>query len=148
MMKVILNRDIKGLGKEKDIIDVSDGYARNFLIPKGFALKSTPANFKIVAEGKRRELKLKEKEKEIFLELARKIEEISCTIAAKAGVDGKLYGSVTSQDIYEALVKEGIKMDKKKIGLEEPIKNLGIYQVGIELHPEVKATLKVWVIEG
>jgi len=146
-MKVILKKVVSGLGKERDIVEVADGYACNFLIPKGLALKATPGNERIIAETKKKESRRKEKEKEDCQLLAQKIEGLSSTIAAKAGEDSTLYGSVTAQDIAEALAKEGVSIDKKKILLEEPIKSLGIYHVTVKLHPEVTATAKVWVIK-
>ena len=146
-MKVILKKAVIGLGKEKDVVEVAAGYARNFLITGGLALKATPGNMQVINEERKREAQKKEKEKECFQKLAQKIESISVTIKVLAGEDNKLYGSVTSQDIADALVGEGIQIDKGKIVLDEAIKSLGIYHVSIKLHPEVKVSTKVWVIK-
>ena len=146
-MKVILKKEVAGLGKEKDIVEVAAGYARNFLITSGLALKATPGNVQIINEERKRESKRKKKEKECFQKLAQKIESLSVTIKVLAGEDNKLYGSVTSQDIADALAREGIQIDKRKIVLDESIRSLGIYHVSIKLHPEVKVSTKVWVIK-
>ena len=147
-MKIILRKNVSGLGKEDDLVDVAVGYARNFLIPKGLALAANRGNIRLIEEEKKKEVKRIEKEKEGLENLAKKVETISCTISSKAGDDGKLYGSVTSLDVSEALKKEGIDIDKKKIMLEEPIKSLGIYHVEIKLHPDINSKVKVWVIKG
>lgn len=146
-MKVILKKEVTRVGKENDVVEVADGYARNFLIAGGLALKATPGNMKIIEEERKRKSKKKAKETESFRKLAQKIESISSTIKVLAGEDNKLHGSVTSQDIADALAKEGIQIDKRKIVLGEPIKTLGIYHVSIKLHPEVEVTTKVWVIK-
>ncbi len=146
-MKIILKKKISGLGKEKDIVEVAEGYARNFLIPKGLALKASSGNLQIIDEEKKKEVRNKEKEKGALKNLSQRIENISCTISARAGADNKLYGSVTSQDIAEALAKEGVQIAVKGIKLAEPIKSLGIYHISVELHPEIKTVLKVWVIK-
>lgn len=146
-MKVILRKAVTGVGKENDVVEVAAGYARNFLIAGGWALKVTPGNTQIINEERKRESKKKEKETDYFRKLAQKIESISSTIKVLAGEDNKLHGSVTSQDIADALAKEGIQIDKRKIVLGEPIKSLGIYHISIKLHPEVEATTKVWVIK-
>ena len=146
-MDVILLVDIDPLGKAGDVIKVKDGYARNLLIPKKKAIPCTKGNRNIVEEQKRLVARRKEKEVEKFSHLAEKISSISCTIRVQAGEEDKLFGSVTNADIQEALAQEGIELDKRKINLEEPIKKIGIYTVEVELHPEVKSTLKVWVVK-
>lgn len=146
-MKVILKEDIRELGNVGDVIQVADGYARNYLIPKGLAKPATEQNIQqLEHETKMREglMQKQKKEAELF---AKKLEEVSCTVIKKAGEEEKLFGSVTSQDIYESLKNEGIEIDKKKIILEEPIKALGVYKVPIKVHPEVTAELKVWVVK-
>ncbi|MCD6377179.1 MAG: 50S ribosomal protein L9 [Caldisericaceae bacterium] len=146
-MEIILRRDYQGLGKTGDVVKVKDGYARNFLIPKGIAYLASKENKKRLEN----ELKLKswrvEKEKLAAEELAKKLANVSCTIPVQVGEEDKLFGSVTSQNIAEALAAQGIEVDRRKIQLEEPIKSLGIYSVPIKLHSEVEATVKVWVVK-
>ncbi len=146
-MEIILRQDYQGLGKTGDVVKVKDGYARNFLIPKGIAYIATKENKKRLEN----ELKVKswrvEKEKLAAEELAKKLANVSCTIPVQVGEEDKLFGSVTSQNIAEALAAQGIEVDRRKIQLDEPIKSLGIYSVPIKLHPEVEATVKVWVVK-
>jgi large subunit ribosomal protein L9 len=146
-MKVILIEDIPSLGKMGDLVKVSDGYGRNFLVPHGKAIRATTHNVKVL-EHQTKQLKNKvDKIKRDAEKLARKIEAVSCTVAKPAGDEEKIFGSVTSMDIGESLKVEGIEVDRKKIILDEPIKTLGIYTVPIKLHPEVTAQLKVWVVK-
>ena len=146
-MKVILIENIDKLGSAGDTIVVKDGYARNFLIPKNKARPATPANLKMAQGLKKKMMDAIAKEKDEALKLAEKITNLSCSINAAAGEEDKLFGSVTTEMIAEALESHGLHIDKKDISLDEPIKKLGIYQVEIKLHPEVKATLKVWVVK-
>lgn len=146
-MKVILARDIEKLGRTGEVVEVKDGYARNFLIPRGMAHLSTPGNLRLIEEGKRlKELRAK-KELNQAEKLANKIKSISLTVAKEAGPDDKLFGSVTTIDISEALAEENIQIDKYDVLLEEPIKELGIFHVTIKLHPEVSTQVKVWVVK-
>ena len=146
-MEIILRQNHDQLGKTGDIVKVKDGFARNYLIPKGIAYVATKESKKRLEN----ELKLrnwhKEKEKRMAEELAKKLEKISCTIPVQVGEEDKLFGSVTSQNIAESLVSQGFEIDRRKIQLDEPIKSLGIYSVPIKLHPEVTATVKVWVVK-
>ncbi len=145
-MKVILKDDVKGLGNMGQIVDVSDGYARNFLIPKGIALEANVKNVKALEHQKRI---IQEKAKKIMnqaKDLSTKMANLNVVIKAKAGEEEKLFGSVTSMDIAEAFKNQGIDIDKKKIILEEPIKRLGTYSVNIKLHPEVTTTVNVQVV--
>ena len=148
-MKVVLLADVKGQGKKNDIIDVSDGYARNFLLPKKLAI---PADAKVMSEARSKEeskqFRLNE-EKKAAKALAEKIETIKVTITASSGADGRLYGSVTSKDIAERLMAEHkIEIDKRKLSLSENIKAYGTYNVEVKVYPEITATLKVTVTEG
>ena len=146
-MKVILIEDMPSLGKMGDLVKVSDGYGRNFLVPHGKAIRATTHNVKVL-EHQTTQLKNKvDKIKRDAEKLAKKIEAVSCTVAKPAGDEEKIFGSVTSMDIGESLKVEGIEVDRKKIILDEPIKTLGIYTVPIKLHPEVTAQLKVWVVK-
>jgi large subunit ribosomal protein L9 len=146
-MKVILMEDVPSLGKVGDLVKVSNGYGRNFLVPNGKAMNATTHNINIL-EHQTKQLKNKvDKIKREAEKLAKRIEAISCTVAKPAGEEEKIFGSVTSMDIEESLKVEGIEVDRKKIILDEPIKSLGIYTVPIKLHPEVTAQLKVWVVK-
>jgi len=145
-MKIILVKDMDDLGIEGDMVEVSDGYARNYLIPKGFALPATAQNIKMMEMKKRKIETNKIKKKEEALKLKELIEKVTLTIRQRAGEGEKLYGSVTSMNISKALEAEGIKIDKKKIVLQQPIKQLGSYDVPIRLHPEVQAMIKIDVI--
>ncbi len=146
-MEVILMEDVPSLGKVGDLVKVSDGYARNYLLPRRKAVTAT-ANSLRNLEHERRLLqhKLNKLEREAQ-RLAQRIDEISCTVAKSVGEGGKLFGAVTSADIEGALREQGVLVDRKKIELEEPIKNLGIYTVPIRLHPQVMAQLKLWVVK-
>jgi len=146
-MKVILLEDIERLGTFGSTVRVADGYARNYLLPRGLALKFTPQNEqKLQAEKKTRTLRAG-KDKEAAEVLAVAIGNLSCTIAKQVGENDRLFGSVTSMDIARSLLDEGLEVDKKCILLDEPLKSLGIYTVSIKLHPEVVANLKLWVVK-
>lgn len=147
-MKVILLQDVKGHGKKGDIVNASDGYARNFLFPKGLAIEASSGNMKTLDQQKKAEAHKKEKELDVAKELAEKIDEITVEIKAKAGDGGRLFGSVTSKEISEVLEKSHkIKIDKRKMLLNEPIRELGVKVVEIKLHPKVVGKLKVSVTE-
>ena len=146
-MKVILQQEVPNVGKIGDILDVSDGFGRNFLIPQGKALMASTKNMKEFEHKKRLVSQKLKQEKEGASSLAVKLEQLSLTIKRKVGEQEKLFGSVTNKDIQELLVKEGFKIEKGSIVLDEPIKALGVFTVPIRLHPEVIANLKVWVVE-
>ena len=143
-MKVILLQDVKGSGKKGDVANVSDGYARNFLFPKGLAKEATTSAVHEI-EVKKESLRLKEKQqRERAQELASGIEEMSVTIYAKTGESDRLFGSISTADIAKALKKEyDIDVDKKKISLDEHIKSLGEYEAKVKLYAGVAANLKV-----
>ena len=146
-MEIILRQDYEGLGIAGEIVKVKDGFARNFLIPKGVAYLATEAN------KKRHESDLKQldmrmtRDKKAAEELSEKLKNVSCTITVQVGEEDKLFGSVTSLNIAESLASQGFDIEKRKIILEEPIKSLGIYSVPVKLHAEVEATVKVWVVK-
>lgn len=146
-MKVILIEDVKSVGAMGDIVDVKDGYARNFLFPKNLARLAIDSNLKIIEDIKKKKMLSAIREKKEAEELKARISTFSCTIPVEAGEDDKLFGSVTSQDISLAFELEGLSIEKRKIILEEPIKKLGIYNVPVKLHPEVTAEVKVWVVK-
>ena len=146
-MQIVLKEDIDKLGRRGEVVKVADGYARNFLLPLGKALAATPGNLKVIEREKRRYLVRLSKEKEENAALSGRIQALSLTLVRKVGENDVLYGSVTSGDIAEALSKEGIAVDKRRIQLPDPIKSLGIYTVPIRLHPEVTAEVKVWVVK-
>ena len=145
-MIVILNRDVKGTGKAGDIVKVSDGYARNMLIPKGYAKEATEGNVRNLEKQKAIAAEKKAEEKAEAQALAEKINERSVTIKTKAGEGGRIFGSITSKDIADALADQHkLTVDKKKIQLDNPIKKTGELIVDIKLYPEVMAKLKVTV---
>lgn len=147
-MKVILQKDVEKIGTIGQILNVADGFARNYLIPKGLAVKAAENNLAHLEHQKKALSAKINKEKKDAEKLAQKIAEFSCTIAKKVGENEKLFGSVTSADIEEALTKEGFKISRKDIVLEEPIKALGVYTVLVKLPQAVDANLKVWVVQG
>lgn len=145
-MKVILKTDVKALGKKGQICEVSDGYARNFLFPKGLAVEATSGNLNDLASKKANEEKKKEQEKKEAQTLAAKLSSLSVEIHTKSGEGGRLFGSVTNKEIAEALkASHGINLDRRKLELKEPIKALGTFNVQAKLHPEVTAQFQVHV---
>jgi large subunit ribosomal protein L9 len=146
-MKVILRDDVKNVGNMGQVIDVADGYARNYLVPRGLAIEANTKNIKSLEHEKRIIGEKAKKIKNSAQDLASKISTITLTIKANAGEEGKLFGSVTTMDIAELLKNEGIEIDKKKISLDEPIKRLGSYSVNVKIHPEISAQLAVEVVQ-
>ncbi|MCK6076630.1 50S ribosomal protein L9 [Paenibacillus silvae] len=146
-MKVIFIKDMKGQGKKGQVKEVSEGYAQNFLLPRGIVRLATEGNMKTLDNQNAAEERRKQEEKAEAEVLAKKLEAEVTELKAKAGEGGRLFGAITSKQIAEALSKKGLKVDKRKIELEEPIRTLGVTQVNVKVHPEVKATLKVQVTE-
>lgn len=146
-MEVVLMKDYENLGKAMDVIPVKDGYARNFLIPKGIAVPASEGNKKKVAETKRLAEQREDKKLKDARQLAKKIEQVPCTIPVKVGEEDKLFGSVTAQEIADFLKKEGFEIDKHNVELDEPIRQLGVYNVKINLYKDASAKLKVWVVK-
>ena len=146
-MELILMEDVPSLGNAGDLVKVSDGYARNYLLPRKKAVRATAVSLKAVERERQTVEHKQDKQAQEAQELAQRIEELSCTITKPAGEEGKLFGAVTSADIEEALQGQGVSVDRKKIVLEEPIKNLGVYTVSLKLHPQVTAQLKLWVVK-
>ena len=146
-MVVILLKDVKGTGKAGEVVKVSDGYARNRLIPKGLAKEATEGNIRNLDKQKEIADEKRAEQKAAAQKQAEKINEITLTIRSKGGESGKLFGSITSKDIADALQEqENIKVDKKKIVLDSPIKQTGSSEVTVKLFPEVTAVLKINVI--
>jgi len=146
-MKVILIEDVKSIGSMGDIVDVKDGFARNFLFPENLARLAVDSNLKIIEDIKKKKTLAAAKEKKEAEALKEKISAFSCTIPVEAGEDDKLFGSVTNHDVSRAFESEGLSIDKRQINLEEPIKKLGVYNISVKLHPEVTAEVKVWVVK-
>ncbi len=148
-MKVILRQDIENLGKEGEVIDVAKGYGRNFLIPKGIAYLFTRQKMTIWENEKRAQERKLKKERKEWERLAKKISEISLTVSVQVGEEGKFYRTVTNAEIASLLKeKHQIEVEKRKISLEAPIKELGLYKVPIHLTEGMELLLKVWVIKG
>jgi len=145
-MKVILREDVEHLGTAGTVVNVRNGYARNFLIPRSYAIPATQNNMKAFDHEKNVMEAKKAKRKKEAETLKAKLERISCSISKKVGEQDKLYGSVTTQDIEKAFNAEGFNIDKKDIILAEPIKALGVYTVPIRIFEDVVASTKVWVV--
>jgi len=145
-MEIILTQDVKALGKKGEIVKVSDGYARNFILPKKLGMEATKQNLYDLNLQKAAEVK---KQKEILEEaqsFAKKLEQLTVTVSIKAGEGGRTFGSISSKEIAEAAKKQfNLELDKKKLQLNDPIKNVGSYTVPVKLHPQVTAEMKVKV---
>jgi len=147
-MKVVLLEDVKSLGKKGDIVEVSEGYARNFLIAKKHAVEATPGNLNTLKLQKANAERIAAEQLAEAQELAKKLDAVSVTLSIKAGENGKTFGSVSSKEIAEALTKQGVEIDKKKIVLPDPIKEFGKYDVKVKLHKDVQGNVKVTVVEA
>ena len=146
-MEVILRQAVENLGKPGDVVKVSNGYARNFLLPRGVAYEATPGNLKRIAQERER-LEAAENERRAAAQaLAEKLEQVSLTFSARVGEEGKLFGSVTGADIAHQLEAQGFHIEKRQIDLHDPIRTLGVFRVPIRLHADVKPEVKVWVIK-
>jgi len=145
-VKVILTEEIPNLGAIGSIVEVAPGYGRNFLIPQGKALEATKGNIARFEQQRARLLQQYAKGKSAAQALAERLEQITLTITQRVGESERLYGSVTNVHIAEALVKEGVEIDRKKIDMPEPIKTLGSHTAVVKLHPEVKAVVKIEVV--
>ncbi len=144
-MKVLLKQDVAKIGKKGELLEVKEGYARNFLIPNGLAVEASGGALKQIEEEKKAQDRKKAKEKDEAQVLGKKIEGLSIQIKHKAGEEGRLFGSITSAEISESLKQKGFDIDKKKIVLDEPIRLVGDYTVKIKLHHDVTASLPVRV---
>lgn len=145
-MKVVLLEDVKGQGKKNEVVNVADGYARNFLFPKELAVEATPSKLKEISQQKAAQDKQRKQDMEDAKALGTRIEGTKVLIKTKVGEGGKLFGAISNKDIAEGLMAQhGFKIDKKKIILKEPIKTLGEHQISIKLHPTVQTKIKVVV---
>ena len=146
-MEIILRQAVENLGHPSDLVKVSAGFARNYLLPRGIAVPATEGNKRRIAQEKERLEAAEAGRRQSAEEYAVKVEQISLTFSARVGEEGKLFGSVTSADIAQQLEAQGFAIEKRQIDLHEPIKALGVYRVPIKLHADVKPEIKVWVIK-
>jgi len=146
-MQVILQEDVRNVGKAGEVVDVREGYGRNFLLPRKKAVVADPGNLKALEHQKRVVAARQQKLKGGASELAKKLESVSITIGREAGEEDKIFGSVTNKDVADALRAEGFTIDRHDLELETPIKQLGIFDIPVKLHPEVTGTIKVWVVK-
>ena len=145
-MKVILNKDIQGVGKKGEIINASDGYARNYLFPRNLALEASEGNLATLKEKKDSQKYKKDSLQQVAREFAKKLSGITVLFKVKTGESKRLFGSITSKDISDEIKKQfGFDIDKKKIVLDEAIKSTGVYNIEIKVYPEISAKLKVEV---
>ena len=145
-MKVILKEEVKSLGTTGSVVNVADGYARNYLIPKNLAVEANTKNIKEFEHEKKKIEGRAKKIRNAAQDLSDRLASLTLTVSAKVGEDERLFGSVTTMDIAEALKKEGVDLDRKKIVLDEPIKRLGTFSVGVKIHPQVTSQLTVHVV--
>lgn len=147
-MEVILRQAVENLGKPGDLVAVKAGYARNYLIPRGFALAANEGNKKRIEQQKARLEAAENERREAAQKLADRLEQVSLTFSARVGEEEKLFGSVTAADIAQQLHAQGFEIEKRQVDLHEPIKSLGVYRIPIKLHADVKPEVRVWVIKG
>ncbi len=147
-MEVILRQTVENVGNPGDIVKVSNGYARNYLLPHGLAYQATPGNRKRIAAERARLEAAENERRQSARTLADRLEQVSLTFSARVGEEEKLFGSVTAADIVQQLHAQGFpEIEKRQVDLHEPIKALGVYKVPIRLHADVKPEIKVWVIK-
>ena len=147
-MKVILTEDITNFGNAGDVVEVKKGYARNFLIPKKMAVKASKGNLSRVEQIKTARSNREEKRKKTLSTLAESLDGISIDVEVQVGEDDRVFGAVTQHIILEALRAKGFNIERKTIQLEEPIKQLGVYNIEVKLHPEVRPQIRVWVVSA
>lgn len=145
-MKVILRKNFEQLGKIGDVVEVKNGYALNFLIPRKIAYPAIEGNIRTLEEEKKQVAKKQAKELEDAHVVSSELEKVSITIPVKVGEEDKIFGSVTTQMISDSLKEKGYEIDKRKIEIDEPIKALGIYSINVKLHSDVTAVVKTWVV--
>ena len=145
-MKVILTEEIRGLGTRGEVVTVKDGYARNFLLPKNLAREATTGNMKQIEHERRKWALLAQQEKDAAQKAADKVKGVKIRIEKRVGENGHLFGSVTANEIADALAAKGIEVDKRRIELAQPIKNIGVHDVEVRLHRDVSASIQVEVV--
>ena len=146
-MDVILLKDVENLGTAGDVVKVKPGYARNFLVPNGIALRASKQNLAIAEERKRVIRNRAGRAQKVYIKLANSITKAELTIEVQVGEEERMFGSVTSQDVHQALLDKGISVDRNAIQLEEPIKSLGVYNVPVKVTPDLIPELKLYVIK-
>lgn len=146
-VEVLLMDEVKGLGIEGDVVQVADGYARNYLFPRGIASEVTEGKKRQIEKKRIERLELLKKEQAAAEELAKQFENLSCTIAVKTSEGGKLFGSVTAAQIIEKLAEQDVTLERDQLKLAAPLHELGVFDVEVSLHPEVQTSLKVWIVE-
>lgn len=145
--EILLMADVADLGSEGDVVSVTDGYARNYLLPRKLGAPVTDATRRRLVKIREEREAGKKAELEAAKARAGKLANVSCTIAVQTGEDDKMYGSVSDAQIADALKEQGVEIDRHALVLDDPIKELGVFDVAIKLHPEVEASIKVWVVE-
>jgi large subunit ribosomal protein L9 len=145
-MKVILIEELRGLGSRGDVVNVKEGYARNFLIPKNLVREATPGNLKSVEQERKKWALLAQKEKDVAAKSAESVKGMKIVVHKRVGENGHLFGSVTANEIADALTAKGVQVDKRRIELGQPIKNLGVHDVEVRLHRDVSAQIQVEVV--
>lgn len=145
-MKVILTEEIRGLGTRGDVVNVKDGYARNFLLPKNLAREATPGNMKSIEQERKKWALLAQQEKDAAQKAADKVKGVKITVEKRVGENGQLFGSVTANEIADALEAKGIDVDKRRIELAHAIKSVGVHEVDVRLHRDVTAHIQVEVV--
>lgn len=146
MTEIILQQDVDDLGSAGEVVDVKPGYARNYLLPQGMAIRATEGNLKRLEEERRHLERAAERELEVADERAAALKDLSFTFTERAGEEGKLFGSVTAADIAREAADQGVRIDERDIELEGPIKELGAYTITVDLHDEVRPEVKIWVV--
>ena len=144
-MQIILTDNVVSLGKVGDVVKVKDGYARNYLLPRQMAVAATQANIKRIEKEKAKRLAMYEENKKQAEANAAQLSKVSLTVAAEVNDQEKLYGAISETEILKALETEGHKIEKKALVLDKPIEELGIFEIGVKLHPEVTARIRLWV---
>ena len=147
-MNVLLLKDVGTVGKEGAVVEVKPGFARNYLLPRGLAVPATPAQLRIVEERARSASRKAHRQRQEAERIKQKLQSLSLTLKLTLGEGDQPFGSVTAHDLVEALAQQGLAIEKHAIGLEAPIKALGIYECPVRLHHEVTATLKVWIVKA
>ncbi len=146
-MKILLKQDIESLGNVGDVVNVKNGFARNYLIPQGMAIEATERNLKAFQETHKLSTLRMAKEKRTAEAMAQELAKVSVTATVQVGEEDRVFGAVTSQNIADLLTDKGYEIDRRRILLDEPLKALGVYDIGIKLHSEVEAKIKVWVVK-